>query len=151
MLKEINENILNNLRSSKFYDCKYKISLLSYYLMDSFNVINDSLEKSINLIETFSKNIKSNNNKIENKIENSYDLNTESSEDKSEEIVYMFKDLYKNNIGKYHWKIRALKIIKYKLKLIFRMKKTPIFKKFSGRSKVASMKPRSHGRFIKKN
>ena len=93
------------------------------------------------------KNVKKNNGKIEN----SYDLNTESTEDKSDEIIYMFKDIYKNNIGKYHWKIRALKIIRYKLKLINRMKKIPIIKKFSGRSKVASMKPRLHGRFIKKS
>ena len=115
--------------------------------MNSFNVINGSIEHTNNLLELLTKNVKKNNGKIEN----SYDLNTESTEDKCDEIIYMFKDIYKNNIGKYHWKIRALKIIRYKLKLINRMKKIPIIKKFSGRSKVASMKPRLHGRFIKKS
>ena len=148
MLQEIN-NILTNeiFIFSKFSDCKYKISLLSIYLMDSFNVINDSIEHTINLLELLTKNVKKNKERIEN----SFDLNTESTEDKSDEIIYMLKDIYKNNIGKYHWKIRALKIIRYKLKLINRMKKIPIIKKFSGRSKVASMKPRLHGRFIKKS
>ena len=148
MLKEINNNLINeNFIFSKISDCKYKISLLSNYLMNSFNVINGSIEHTNNLLELLTKNVKKNNGKIEN----SYDLNTESTEDKSDEIIYMFKDIYKNNIGKYHWKIRALKIIRYKLKLINRMKKIPIIKKFSGRSKVASMKPRLHGRFIKKS
>jgi hypothetical protein len=148
MLQEINNILINeNFIFSKFSDCKYKISLLSIYLMDSFNVINDSIEHTNNLLELLTKNIKKSNERIEN----SFDLNTESTEDKCDEIIYMFKDIYKNNIGKYHWKIRALKIIRYKLKLINRMKKIPIIKKFSGRSKVASMKPRLHGRFIKKS
>ena len=148
MLQEINNILINeNFIFSKFSDCKYKISLLSNYLMDSFNVINDSIEHTNNLLELLAKNIKKSNDRIEN----SFDLNTESTEDKSDEIISMFKDIYKNNIGKYHWKIRALKIIRYKLKLINRMKKIPIIKKFSGRSKVASMKPRLHGRFIKKS
>jgi hypothetical protein len=146
MLQEINEYLSKeNLKNSNISYCKYKISLISYFLMDTFNIINSSLEQSINLLDYFTKNIK------ENKIENSCDLNTEPTEDKSEEIINMFKDIYKNNIGKYHWKIRALKIIRYKLKLINRLKKIPIIKKFSGRSKVASMKPRLHGRFIKKS
>ena len=148
MLQEIN-NILTNeiFIFSKFSDCKYKISLLSIYLMDSFNVINDSIEHTINLLELLTKNVKKNKERIEN----SFDLNTESTEDKSDEIISMFKDIYKNNIGKYHWKIRAMKIIKYKVKQIIRKKKIPIITKFSGRSKIAILKPRSHGRFIKKN
>ena len=44
-----------------------------------------------------------------------------------------------------------MKIIKYKVKQIIRKKKIPIITKFSGRSKIAILKPRSHGRFIKKN
>ena len=148
MLQEINNILINeNFIFSKFSDCKYKISLLSNYLMDSFNVINDSIEHTNNLLELLAKNIKKSNDRIEN----SFDLNTESTEDKCDEIIYMFQGIYKNTIGKYHWKIRALKIIRYKLKLINRMKKIPIIKKFSGRSKVASMKPRLHGRFIKKS
>ena len=146
MLQEIN-NILTNeiFIFSKFSDCKYKISLLSIYLMDSFNVINDSIEHTINLLELLTKNVKKNKERIEN----SFDLNTESTEDKSDEIISMFKDIYKNNIGKYHWKIRAIKILRYKIKQIIRQGKSPIITKYIGRSKIASKKPRLHGRFIK--
>ncbi len=42
-----------------------------------------------------------------------------------------------------------MKIIKYKVKQIIRQGKVPISSKYSGRSKVASQKPRCHGRFIK--
>ena len=44
MLQEINNNLINeNFIFSKISDCKYKISLLSNYLMNSFNVINGSI------------------------------------------------------------------------------------------------------------
>ena len=42
-----------------------------------------------------------------------------------------------------------MKIIKYKVKQIIRKGKIPILTKYSGRSKVASQKPRCHGRFVK--
>ena len=42
-----------------------------------------------------------------------------------------------------------MKSIKYKVKQIIRQGKVPISSKYSGRSKVASQKPRCHGRFIK--
>ena len=75
-----------------------------------------------------------------------------STDEKTEDIIDLFKDIYcHKKIGKYHWRIRAMKIIKYKMKLIMRFKNYPIIKKFSGRSKVASLKPRAHGRFVKKN
>ena len=84
MLQEINNNLINeNFIFSKISDCKYKISLLSNYLMNSFNVINGSIEHTNNLLELLTKNVKKNNGKIEN----SYDLNTESTEDKSDIYV----------------------------------------------------------------
>ena len=88
------------------------------------------------------------------KIENSTSGNSDSisTEDKSEDMLDSFKEIYgKGNgkIGKYHWKIRAMKIIKYKVKQIIRQGKVPILTKYSGRSKVASQKPRCHGRFVK--
>jgi len=44
-----------------------------------------------------------------------------------------------------------MKIIRYKIKQIIRQNKKPVITKYSGRSKVAILKPRLHGRFIKKN
>ena len=44
-----------------------------------------------------------------------------------------------------------MKILKYKIKQIIRQGKTPIMTKYYGRSKVASQKPRFHGRFVKKS
>ena len=71
---------------------------------------------------------------------------------KIEDFIESFKGIYTNgNVGKYHWKIRVMKILKYKFKQIIRQGKTPIMTKYFGRSKVASQKPRFHGRFIKKN
>ena len=85
-------------------------------------------------------------------MESSYYSDSLSTDEKSEDIFELFKDIYcHKKIGKYHWKIRAMKIIKYKVKQIIRKKKIPIVTKFSGRSKIAILKPRSHGRFIKKN
>ena len=43
-----------------------------------------------------------------------------------------------------------MKIIKYKIKNIIRQQKKPIITKYYGRSKIASEKPRFHGKFIKK-
>ena len=77
---------------------------------------------------------------------------TVNSEEKLEDFIESFKGIYNNeNIGKYYWKIRVLKILKYKIKQIIRQGKTPIMTKYYGRSKVASQKPRFHGRFVKKS
>lgn len=56
----------------------------------------------------------------------------------------------KKKVGKYHWKVRAMKILKYKMKQIIRQGKTPIITKYYGRAKVAQEKPRLNGRFIKR-
>ena len=44
---------------------------------------------------------------------------------------------------------RLAKILRYKQKLFLRRQMTPISKKFSGRSKVASQKLRVNGKFVK--
>ena len=137
------------LLSNSLLECKYQISLLSYYLILTFDAINSALEQCELLIKEFNK-IKQNKNLY--KTENSSSLNSEylSTDDKSEDLLEPFKDFYeKKKIGKYHWKVRAMKIIKYKVKQIIRQGKVPISSKYSGRSKVASQKPRCHGRFIK--
>ncbi len=137
------------LLSNSLLECKYQIGLLSYYLILTFDAINSALEQCELLIKEFNK-IKQNKNLY--KTENSSSLNSEylSTDDKSEDLLEPFKDFYeKKKIGKYHWKVRAMKIIKYKVKQIIRQGKVPISSKYSGRSKVASQKPRCHGRFIK--
>ena len=139
------------LLSNSLLECKYQIGLLSYYLILTFDAINSALEQCELLIKEFNK-IKQNKNLY--KTENSSSLNSEylSTDDKSEDLLEPFKDFYeKKKIGKYHWKVRAMKIIKYKVKQIIRQGKVPISSKYSGRSKVASQKPRCHGRFIKVN
>ena len=116
-------------------NCKYEIKLLSFYLMSTFKSIEVALENV-------------------NKENSSTTSNSEltNSEEKIEEVIESFKEIYsKRNVGKYYWKIRVLKILKYKIKQIIRQGKTPIITKYYGRSKVASQKPRFHGRFIKKN
>ena len=146
MLMEPNRNI-QKLNSSKYNISYYQnqILFLNYYLRKTFESIRNSINQCNILFELFYKQIKINK-------ENSYYPDSLSTDEKTEDIVESFKEIYcHKKIGKYHWKIRALKIIRYKLKLINRMKKIPIIKKFSGRSKVASMKPRLHGRFIKKS
>lgn len=55
----------------------------------------------------------------------------------------------RNNIGKYSWQDRIKKILKFKLKRINSKKKKPVLRKYIGRSKVASMKLRIKGRFVK--
>ena len=152
----MNQNINNNEKNEKILsnpllEYKYQINLLSYYLILTFDAINTALEQCEILIKEFNK-IKQKKNL--NKIDNSSSLNSEyiSTDDKSEDLLEPFKDFYeRKKIGKYHWKIRAMKIIKYKVKQIIRQGKVPISSKYSGRSKVASQKPRCHGRFIKVN
>ena len=146
---ENNQNPKEKKASNEFfYNCKYQISLLSYYLLLSFDAIYSILEQCEKMLNEISKK------KEKLKIENSTSGNSDSisTEDKSEDMLDSFKEIYgKGNakIGKYHWKIRAMKIIKYKVKQIIRQGKVPILTKYSGRSKVASQKPRCHGRFVK--
>ena len=152
----MNQNINNNEKNEKILsnpllEYKYQINLLSYYLILTFDAINTALEQCEILIKEFNK-IKQKKNL--NNIDNSSSLNSEyiSTDDKSEDLLEPFKDFYeRKKIGKYHWKVRAMKIIKYKVKQIIRQGKVPISSKYSGRSKVASQKPRCHGRFIKVN
>ena len=152
----MNQNINNNEKNEKILsnpllEYKYQINLLSYYLILTFDAINTALEQCEILIKEFNK-IKQKKNL--NKIDNSSSLNSEyiSTDDKSEDLLEPFKDFYeRKKIGKYHWIVRAMKIIKYKVKQIIRQGKVPISSKYSGRSKVASQKPRCHGRFIKVN
>ena len=124
---------------------KNEISLLKNYLNLTFDSINKSINNCEYLVELISKQTKNNG-------DNSYYSESMSTDEKTEDIIDLFKDIYcHKKIGKYHWRIRAMKIIKYKMKLMIRFKNYPIIKKFSGRSKVASLKPRAHGRFVKKN
>ena len=146
MLMETNRNIqkLNYSKNHISY-YQYQILLLNYYLRQTFESVTKSINQCENLIELFYKQAKNN-------MESSYYSDSLSTDEKSEDIFELFKDIYcHKKIGKYHWKIRAMKIIKYKVKQIIRKKKIPIITKFSGRSKIAILKPRSHGRFIKKN
>ena len=129
---------------------KYQIKLLSFYLMTTFKSIESALDKSEELLNEIPKN-KINNNNKENSITTAISESA-SFEEKIEDFIESFKGIYTNgNVGKYHWKIRVMKILKYKFKQIIRQGKTPIMTKYFGRSKVASQKPRFHGRFIKKN
>ena len=138
-IQKINSSI-NNI---SYY--QNQILLLSYYLRETFESIRKSINQCEKLIELFYKQTKIN-------MESSYYSDSLSTDEKTEDIVESFKEIYcHKKIGKYHWKIRAMKIIKYKVKQIIRKKKIPIITKFSGRSKIAILKPRSHGRFIKKN
>ena len=124
---------------------KNEISLLKNYLNLTFDSINKSINNCEYLVKLISKQTKNN-------VDNSYYSESMSTDEKTEDIIDLFKDIYcHKKIGKYHWRIRAMKIIKYKMKLMIRFKNYPIIKKFSGRSKVASLKPRAHGRFVKKN
>ena len=151
--------------------CKNKISLLSLYLLSTFNAINSTITEIKKILNNFSetnnnlfdnhnnntnteinKNNTSNKNKKNGKNENSLTGNSDlSTDDKNEDFLENFKEMFKkkNKIGKYHWKIRAIKILRYKIKQIIRQGKTPINTKYIGRSKIALKKPRLHGRFIK--
>ena len=140
-------NYNNQISQEKILNCKYQIKILSYYLMSTFGSIEKALNKSDELLNSISKT------KVNNKDNSTTSTNSEStnSEEKLEEFIESFKGIYSNrNIGKYKWKIRVMKILKYKIKQIIRQGKTPIITKYFGRSKVASQKPRFHGRFIKK-
>ena len=146
MLIEPNRNKLNlDFTRVNISYYKNEISLLKNYLNLTFDSINNSINNCEYLVELISKQTKNNR-------DNSYYSESMSTDEKTEDIIDLFKDIYcHKKIGKYHWRIRAMKIIKYKMKLIMRFKNYPIIKKFSGRSKVASLKPRAHGRFVKKN
>ena len=146
MLMEPNRNKLNlDFTRVNISYYKNEISLLKNYLNLTFDSINKSINNCEYLVELISKQTKNNG-------DNSYYSESMSTDEKTEDIIDLFKDIYcHKKIGKYHWRIRAMKIIKYKMKLIMRFKNYPIIKKFSGRSKVASLKPRAHGRFVKKN
>ena len=129
-------------------NCKYEIKLLSFYLMSTFKSIEVALEKSEELLKQMLK-YKLNVNKENSSTTSNSELS--NSGEKLEQLIESFKEIYsKRNVGKYYWKIRVLKILKYKIKQIIRQGKTPIITKYYGRSKVASQKPRFHGRFIKK-
>ena len=149
--------------------CKNKIALLSLYLLSTFDAINsafiefekilNNIPKSNNMIfnninsNLITNNNISNNNNKKNRSDNSITANNDSisTDDKNEDLLDNFKEIYKkkNKIGKYHWKIRAIKILRYKIKQIIRQGKCPVITKYIGRSKIASKKPRLHGRFIK--
>ena len=146
MLMEPNRNKLNlDFTRVNISYYKNEISLLKNYLNLTFDSINKSINNCEYLVELISKQTKNN-------VDNSYYSESMSTDEKTEDIIDLFKDIYcHKKIGKYHWRIRAMKIIKYKMKLMIRFKNYPIIKKFSGRSKVASLKPRAHGRFVKKN
>ena len=140
-------NYNNQISQEKILNCKYQIKILSYYLMSTFGSIEKALNKSDELLNSISKT------KVNNKDNSTTSTNSEStnSEEKLEEFIESFKGIYSNrNIGKYKWKVRVMKILKYKIKQIIRRGKTPVITKYYGRSKVASQKPRFHGRFVKK-
>ena len=139
----------NNESQEIILNCKYQIKLLSFYLMSTFKQIETALEKSEELLNGIPKKKKNMNKDSSITSTNSETVN---SEEKLEDFIESFKGIYNNeNIGKYYWKIRVLKILKYKIKQIIRQGKTPIMTKYYGRSKVASQKPRFHGRFVKKS
>lgn len=76
----------------------------------------------------------------------------EEEDDKSQQLVEQFRQFYPvKKIGVYDWKTRVLKIIRYKVKQIQKQAKKPVVTKYSGRSKVASLKARYRGRFIRTN
>ena len=153
MLKDHHIQSNDNKLNYQIIEYKNQISLLSSYLLLTFDAINAALEQCIKLIEDIHKiKEKKSLNKTENS--NSSSLNTDylSTEEKNEDLLEPLKIFYgKGKIGKYHWKIRAMKILKYKIKQIIRQGKVPISTKYSGRSKVALQKPRCHGRFVKIN
>ena len=125
MLMEPNRNI-QKLNSSNYNISYYQnqILLLSYYLRETFESIRKSINQCEKLIELFYKQTKIN-------MESSYYSDSLSTDEKSEDIFELFKDIYcHKKIGKYHWKIRAMKIIKYKLKHIIRKKKVLLLLNF---------------------
>ena len=129
--------------------CKFQIGLLTNYLEETFDAINSSL---IECEEILRKILKNNQSKSNSNTKESSNTNSQNSEgEEIEDLIEYVKDIYeKKKVGKYHWKIRAMKILKYKMKQIIRQGKTPIITKYYGRAKVAQEKPRLNGRFIKR-
>ena len=179
-----NNNNSNQNSNEIIIFCKFQISLLSLFLLTTFDKISLAFKDIENILNNFPSNFNYNNNISSNSSNNNSPKNSPnnnknntnnnnlknhnnnrdvsqsnlsdslSTEEKSsDDILDNFKNIYKkkNQIGKYHWKVRAIKIIRYKIKQIIRQNKTPIITKYSGRSKVANLTPRLHGRFIKKN
>jgi hypothetical protein len=130
---------------------KYKINLLSLYLEETFKTIKSSLTHCEEQLKDFIKNQQSKSNLNTKDSSNANSQNSEYEE--IEDLIEIFGEIYgkEKKVGKYHWKIRTLKIIKYKMKLINRKVKIPIITKYYGRAKVAQQKPRMNGRFIKKS
>ncbi len=171
-----NNNNSNQNPNDIIIFCKLQISLLSLFLLTTFDKISLAFKDIENILNTFPSNFNYNNNSSNNNSPQNSPLNNKnntnnnnlknnnreisqsnsdslSTEEKSsDDILDNFKNIYKKKkqIGKYHWKVRAIKIIRYKIKQIIRQNKSPIITKYSGRSKVANLKPRLHGRFIKK-
>ena len=129
--------------------CKFQIGLLTNYLEETFDAINSSL---IECEEILRKILKNNQSKSNSNTKESSNTNSQNSEgEEIEDLIEYVKDIYeKKKVGKYHWKVRAMKILKYKMKQIIRQGKTPIITKYYGRAKVAQEKPRLNGRFIKR-
>ena len=129
--------------------CKFQIGLLTNYLEETFDAINSSL---IECEEILRKILKNNQSKSNSNTKESSNTNSQNSEgEEIEDLIEYVKDIYeKKKVGKYHWKIRAMKILKYKMKQIIRQGKTPIITKYYGRAKVAQEKPRLNGRLIKR-
>ncbi len=129
--------------------CKFQIGLLTNYLEETFDAINSSL---IECEEILRKMLKNNQSKSNSNTKESSNTNSQNSEgEEIEDLIEYVKDIYeKKKVGKYHWKVRAMKILKYKMKQIIRQGKTPIITKYYGRAKVAQEKPRLNGRFIKR-
>ena len=130
---------------------KYQINLLTNYLEETFETINSSLTQCEEKLKEIIKNQQSKSNLNTRDSSNTNSQNSEYEE--IEDLIELFREFYgkKKKVGKYHWKIRTLKIIKYKMKLINRKVKIPIITKYYGRAKVAQQKPRMNGRFIKKS
>lgn len=171
-----NNNNSNQNPNDIIIFCKLQISLLSLFLLTTFDKISLAFKDIENILNTFPSNFNYNNNSSNNNSPQNSPINNKnntnnnnlknnnreisqsnsdslSTEEKSsDDILDNFKNIYKKKkqIGKYHWKVRAIKIIRYKIKQIIRQNKSPIITKYSGRSKVANLKPRLHGRFIKK-
>ena len=95
---------------------KYQIKLLSFYLMTTFKSIESALDKSEEILNEIPKN-KINNNNKENSSSTTSISESANFEEKIEDFIESFKGIYKNgNVGKYYWKIRVMKILKYKFK-----------------------------------
>ena len=89
MLMELNPYI-NKLNSTtekiSFY--KYEINILNYYLTLTFDSIEKSLNQCQNLIDILNKQF------MNNKKESSIYSETLSTDEKSEDFVDLFKDIY---------------------------------------------------------